>query len=135
MLGSAWQARSRNRVGIVQMGIKAVENFNTDFELDSVSEELLHSLLRSDVFAGQVATQPGVPPDCQWEFSGMLFQPVPWSVNTKFGMPQEYEKYLQDKENYVVLNVPPNYMFQAKIFRPSRLCAIFQRKDSGTNAT
>lgn len=29
--------------------------------------------------------------------------------------PQEYEKYLHDKENYVVLNVPPNYMFQAKV--------------------
>ena len=28
---------------------------------------------------------------------------------------QEYEKFLQDKENYVVLNVPPNYMFQAKV--------------------
>ncbi|GBG67526.1 hypothetical protein CBR_g656 [Chara braunii] len=43
---------------------------------------------------------------------------------------QEFEKYHEDKENYVIVNVPPNYMFQAKIFKPSRLCAIFQRVGS-----
>ena len=59
------------------------------------------------------------------EYTGILFQPVPWSVQTKKGMPVEYEKYLEDPQ-YVFINVPPNYMFKAKIFKPSRLCAIFK---------
>ena len=42
-------------------------------------------------------------------------------------MPQEFEKYHADSA-YVVINVPPNFMFQAKIFKPSRLCAFFKRK-------
>ena len=102
-------------------------------------------------------------------FTGMLFQPVPWSMQTKKGMPADFEKYAADAE-YVIINIPPNFMFQvrtivcqsaisssgmllmqctclldlrragmaikevrcslmqAKIFKPSRLCAIFRRK-------
>ena len=33
------------------------------------------------------------------------------------GLLQEFEPYLADKENYVIVNVPPNYMFQAKVQR------------------
>eukprot|EP00897_Mesotaenium_endlicherianum_P001229 jgi/Mesen1/1133/ME000123S00303 len=47
-------------------------------------------------------------------------------ISTPLSFLQEYEKYLEDKDNYVIINVPPNYMFQAKIFKPSRLCAIFR---------
>jgi len=28
---------------------------------------------------------------------------------------QEYEKYLHDKENYTIINVPPNFMFKAQV--------------------
>jgi hypothetical protein len=41
------------------------------------------------------------------------------------GMPAEYERYLEDPA-YAIINVPPNFMFKAKIFKPSRLCAIFK---------
>ena len=41
------------------------------------------------------------------------------------GMPAEYEQYLEDPA-YAIINVPPNFMFKAKIFKPSRLCAIFK---------
>ena len=57
--------------------------------------------------------------------AGMLFQPVPWSVNTKRGCPPQYEQFL-DSPSHVVINVPPNFMFQSKIFKPSRLCTIYK---------
>ncbi len=41
------------------------------------------------------------------------------------GMPTEYEQYLEDP-NYTIINIPPNFMFKAKIFKPSRLCAIYK---------
>lgn len=68
-----------------------------------------------------------MPAEAECEFSGMLFQPVPWTPATKKGMPQEYEQY-HSNPDYTIINVPPNFMFQAKIFNPSRLCAIFQKK-------
>lgn len=46
------------------------------------------------------------------EWTGILFQPVPWSPATKRGMPAEYERYLDDPA-YTVINVPPNFMFKA----------------------
>ncbi|CAI5501641.1 unnamed protein product [Closterium sp. Naga37s-1] len=91
------------------------------------AKEVLVYLLSSDVFLQQVATQPGVPAGITGtEFTGELFTPVPWSPTTRFGMPQELEKYNEDKENYIIINVPPNFMFKAQIFKPSRLCAIFK---------
>ena len=47
-------------------------------------------------------------------FTGMLFQPVPWSMQTKKGMPADFEKYAADAE-YVIINTPPNFMFQVRI--------------------
>lgn len=57
----------------------------------------------------------------------MLFTPVPWSPATTRGMPREFEKY-HDDSNYATINVPPNFMFQAKIFKPSRLCALYKKR-------
>ena len=34
----------------------------------------------------------------------------------------------QEDENYLIINVPPPFMFKAKVFNPNRLCAIYQRK-------
>lgn len=33
------------------------------------------------------------------------------------------------QEEYVIINVPPVFMFQAKVFQPPRLCAIYRRTD------
>lgn len=59
------------------------------------------------------------------EFADVLFQPVPWSPTTKKGMPAEFERYHANAD-YNIINVPPNFMFQAKIFKPSRLCAVYR---------
>lgn len=107
------------------MGIKLVETYDGSFQLEPQSEQILKNLLSSQVFCNQVAQQTGVDGDSSFEFTGELFQPVPWSVNTKHGMPQEFEKYL-DRNEYAIINVPPNFMFKAKIFSPSRLCAVYK---------
>jgi hypothetical protein len=75
----------------------------------------------------QVARESKLEEGRQLCFTEMLFQPVPWSVHTKKGMPAEFEKFLDDSR-YVFINVPPNFMFKAKIFKPSRLCAIYETK-------
>ena len=73
----------------------------------------------------QVQQEVKADPHRPLQFTGMLFQPVPWTPATKKGMPAEYERYHADPDHHII-NVPPNFMFQAKIFKPSRLCAIFK---------
>ncbi|PRW56134.1 hypothetical protein C2E21_5068 [Chlorella sorokiniana] len=65
----------------------------------------------------------------QVEFTGILFQPVPWSPTSRKGMPQELEEQYYGKDDYTFINVPPVFMFQAKVFQPPRLCAIYKRKE------
>ncbi|CAI5475636.1 unnamed protein product [Closterium sp. Yama58-4] len=90
------------RCSHVVQGIRAVESFDTSFELDPQAKEVLVYLLSSDVFLQQVASQPGVPAGITGtEFTGELFTPVPWSPTTRFGMPQELEKYNEGKDNYI----------------------------------
>eukprot|EP00270_Netrium_digitus_P013253 TRINITY_DN4377_c0_g2_i1.p1 TRINITY_DN4377_c0_g2~~TRINITY_DN4377_c0_g2_i1.p1 ORF type:complete len:194 (-),score=56.67 TRINITY_DN4377_c0_g2_i1:268-849(-) len=119
-------ARSSLSSTYITAAIRAVEDFDGNFELQEEAKQILFQLLGSDSFAYQVAEQPGVPEDAKYKFTGELFQPVPWSPNTKKGMPKEFEKYLDNKEHYVIINVPPNFMFKAKIFKPTRLCAVFE---------
>ena len=40
------------------------------------------------------------------------------------GMPKEMEVYYNDPD-YAIINVPPLVMFNAKCFKPPRLCAVF----------
>ena len=49
----------------------------------------------------------------QVEFTGVIFQPVPWSPNTKRGLPRDMEHYL-DAPGHVCINIPPNFMFQVR---------------------
>ncbi|XP_057818096.1 uncharacterized protein LOC131031074 isoform X1 [Cryptomeria japonica] len=109
----------------VTQAIKLVESYDGSFQLEPQSEEALRVLLSSELFCNQASQQS----ECEgssFEFTGELFKPVPWSATTKHGMPQEFEKYL-DRDKYAIINVPPNFMFKAKIFSPSRLCAVFRR--------
>lgn len=77
----------------------------------------------------QVVKECKLEEGTKWEFTELLFQPVPWSPFTKKGMPQvrhpsaepfcirflqEFEIYLEDP-NYTVINVPPTVMFKAKV--------------------
>lgn len=105
------------------MGLKIVKNFDTSFTLNQESQNVLFGLLSNETFITQISQQLKEP---HIEFTELLFQPVPYSQHTPKGMPAEFEQYY-NSDNYIIINVPPNFMFQAKIFKPSRLCAIYRR--------
>lgn len=103
--------------------LKIVNNFDSSFVLDPEAKETLFQLLNHESFLNQVAGQL----QCRSvEFTELLFQPVPYSTATPKGMPLEFEKY-HESGDYIIINVPPNFMFKSKIFQPSRLCAIYQK--------
>jgi hypothetical protein len=98
----------------------------TDFELADEVRGILYALLKDPTFGATVAQQGGLEEGASTEFTGMLFVPVPWSPSTRKGMPAEFERF-QESPDYVVINVPPTFMFKAKCFKPTRLAAIFKR--------
>jgi hypothetical protein len=102
--------------------IRIVESFDTSFTLKPEAKADLFTLLRSEGFLAQLAEQL----QCgSLEFTELLFQPVPYSANTPKGMPSEFEPYFESADHAIV-NVPPNFMFKAKVFSPSRLCAVYR---------
>ncbi|MDJ0589741.1 MAG: hypothetical protein QNJ72_07050 [Pleurocapsa sp. MO_226.B13] len=105
------------------MGLKIVKNFDARFTLDSEAHQILHSLLTNKTFTDQISQRLH---EKEIRFTDLLFQPVPYSQHTPKGMPREFEQY-HNSEEYIIINVPPNFMFQAKIFQPSRLCAIYRK--------
>ncbi|GBF80212.1 hypothetical protein [Aphanothece sacrum] len=105
------------------MGLKIVENFDASFTLTPEGQEILFNLLTNEQFIEQISQQI---PAQNLKFTELLFQPVPYSIQTPKGMPTEFEPYYNSDE-YIIINVPPNFMFKAKIFNPSRLCAIYQK--------
>jgi hypothetical protein len=105
------------------MSLKIVESFDSSFTLEPEAQESLFTLLRSEAFLDQVCQNLQVT---KVEFTELLFQPVPYSLLTPKGMPAEFEKY-HESADYIIINIPPNFMFNAKIFKPSRLCAIYKK--------
>ncbi|AFZ36831.1 hypothetical protein Sta7437_3325 [Stanieria cyanosphaera PCC 7437] len=105
------------------MGLKIVESFDSSFTLDLEQKTALFELLKNKNFLEQISQQTQ---RIKVEFTELLFQPVPYSINTPKGMPAEFESYYNSAD-YLVINVPPNFMFKAKIFKPSRLCAIYRK--------
>lgn len=103
--------------------LKIINNFDSSFVLDPEARDNLFELLTSDSFRNQVA---GQAQSQNVEFTQLLFQPVPYSTATPKGMPPEFEQY-HESDDYLIINVPPNFMFKAKIFKPSRLCAIYRK--------
>ncbi len=102
--------------------IRVVESFDASFTLKPEMKEALFTLLSSKSFLLQIAEILNVE---ALEFTELLFQPVPYSAYTPKGMPAEFEPYYESKDHAIV-NVPPNFMFKAKVFTPSRLCAIYR---------
>ncbi|MBD2567876.1 hypothetical protein [Anabaena lutea] len=105
------------------MPLKIVQNFDSSFTLAPEAKETLFKLLTGESFLSQICQ------NLQWEkveFTELLFQPIPYSLDTPKGMPAEFEKYHASSE-YTIINIPPNFMFNAKIFRPSRLCAVYKK--------
>jgi len=106
------------------MGIRAVERIDGAFELKPECEETLKGLMLQENFLTEVQAQKSW--DCEVEFTGILFQPIPWTPAEHKGMPKDCEKYLAS-DNHVIVNVPPTFMFKALIFKPPRLAAIFRK--------
>ena len=107
--------------------IRIVDQYDGSFTLAPEVKAELFSLLTHPGFLEQVAAQVGGD---RLEFTELLFQPIPYTPATPRGMPAEYEQYLNSPD-HAIINVPPNFMFKAKVFQPSRLCAIY-RKSSGS---
>lgn len=105
------------------MPLKIIENFDGSFTLAPEAKETLFSLLKGEAFLKQITEQMQC---AKVEFTELLFQPVPYSTATPKGMPAEFEKYYES-EDHLIINVPPNFMFKAKIFKPNRLCAIYRK--------
>ena len=105
------------------MGLKIVKNFDASFTLDSDAHEILFRLLTNKTFTDQISQRLN---ETKIIFTDLMFQPVPYSQHTPKGMPPEFEKY-HNCDRYIIINVPPSFMFQAKIFQPSRLCAIYRK--------
>lgn len=102
--------------------LKIVDQFDSHFTLDPEARAGLFELLTSEAFLAHLCQQTGT---AQIEFTDLLFQPVPYTLQATKGMPVEFEQY-HNSPDYLIINVPPNFMFKAKIFQPSRLCAIYR---------
>ncbi len=107
------------------MGLKIIENFDANFTLTPEAKETLYSLLTNAEFIQQFSQQLA-DRETSIQFTELLFQPVPYSSQTPKGMPSEFERY-HNSDEYIIINVPPNFMFKSKIFKPSRLCAIYRK--------
>ena len=102
--------------------LKIVDQFDSHFTLDPDARGTLYGLLTGEAFLAHLCQQANCT---HVEFTDLLFQPVPYTLQATKGMPVEFEHY-HNSPNYLIINVPPNFMFKAKIFQPSRLCAIYR---------
>jgi hypothetical protein len=105
------------------MPLKIIDHYDASFTLEPDIQAELFALLKGEAFLLQIAEQLHCR---EVEFTELVFQPVPYSVSTPKGMPQEFEQY-HDAADLAIINVPPNFMFKAKVFKPSRLCAVYRK--------
>jgi hypothetical protein len=105
------------------MRIKIIDAVDSRFTLAPDTQATLFEQLTSAAFCQQVCQTAGVG---AVEFTEQLFQPVPYTISTPKGMPAEFEP-CHESPDYVIINVPPPFMFRAKIFQPSRLCAVYRK--------
>jgi hypothetical protein len=97
-----------------------------NISLEPDAKLVLFELLKNESFLSQVSSAIADKLNGnRVEFTELLFQPVPYTTATPKGMPAEFEKY-HNSDNHFIINVPPNFMFKAKISKPSRLCAIYR---------
>ncbi|MBW4550153.1 MAG: hypothetical protein KME35_03425 [Aphanocapsa sp. GSE-SYN-MK-11-07L] len=102
--------------------LRIIQDYDSSFSLNPEAKQALFTLLNSEAFLKQIAEQLTC---AKVEFTELLFQPVPYSTTTPKGMPPVFEQYHQSPD-YAIVNVPPNFMFTAKVFSPSRLCAVYR---------
>lgn len=56
-----------------------------EVHLDEEAHRRLSEYLEQEILSAEIAAQAGLPDSVSLRFSGMLFQPVPWSPTTKKG--------------------------------------------------
>lgn len=102
----------------------ALNTLSQDGEVElspSTEHNLLHLLrhadMESEVARGVLASKA--------RYAGIIFAPVPYSDETKYGMPRDIQKKYWLKEEYTVINIPSVTLFKAKIFDPPHLCAVY----------
>mmetsp|Transcript_11129 Transcript_11129/g.13757 ORF Transcript_11129/g.13757 Transcript_11129/m.13757 type:complete len:185 (+) Transcript_11129:3-557(+) len=103
-----------------------IKNFATvsgEVQLVQEVEEALTAYLTKSKMLRKVAAEAKCEGTAQ--YTGLLFEPKPYSVETPHGCPSELETYLEDSR-YIIVNIPPVVMFKAKCFKPSKLCAIYK---------
>ena len=128
--GSTTACRRRRPSDLLSLGsttacrVKLTESFDAHLHLDDEQREALFALLSAPEFCARVSLE-ATRATKQVEFDKKVFVPVPWSPATKRGMPLEYEVYAQDRDNYVVINVPAPITFKANILG-KRCCAIYR---------
>lgn len=105
------------------MALKIIEHFDSSFSLEPDAKAALFTLLTAESFLKEIAQTASCS---SVEFTQLLFQPVPYTAATPKGMPAEFEPF-HASTDHLIINVPPNFMFKAKIFKPSRLCAIYRK--------
>lgn len=105
------------------MALKIIEHFDSSFSLEPDAKAALFALLTAEPFLREIAQTAGCS---SVEFTQLLFQPIPYTATTPKGMPAEFEPF-HTSTDHLIINVPPNFMFKAKIFKPSRLCAIYRK--------
>ena len=103
--------------------LRIINNFDTSFSLEPESQRILFGLLESDSFLGQVAGQIEAQ---KVQFTGILFQPMPQVSAAPRNMSPEVEEYFTSSD-YAIVNIPPAFLFKARISNPTKLCAIFHR--------
>ena len=107
------------------MAFKTIDKRYGIVRLDSDTRGLLFNLLSSPGFISQISEQLNV---ATIEFTELLFKPVSPSQTYPKGMPIELERYYHSPD-YIIINIPPNFMFKAGISHPSSLCAIYRKID------
>jgi hypothetical protein len=105
------------------MPLKIIDHYDSSFTLEPETKANLFTMLHSEAFLSQIAQQSQCS---KVEFTELVFQPIPYTISTPKGMPQEFEPYYNSAD-HAIINVPPNFMFKAKVFKPSRLCAVYRK--------
>lgn len=108
------------------MAFKAINKCHSKVRLESHTKELLFGLLRSRDFISTISQQLNVE---SIEFTELLFERLSCSQNYPKGMPVELERYYHSPD-YIIIDVPPNFMFKANISQPTSLCAIYRKIQS-----
>jgi len=127
---SASRFRASARWGVVVRGLRIVDAEDTSFSLEAEAEDKLRKFLAHSSMRKEVAEQAGIA-GTELSFTGHIFKPVGYSLTTPHGMPEDLEHF-HESPNHIVCHIPPVVLFKSKIFKPSRLCAVYEIAEAPT---